>query len=145
MEPDGETGDVDVVITSVREVLRRHPIRTGVLFGSQVQGTTHPSSDVDVAVEFDPSVSDEDRRSARLDVIVDLSRTLGVDDVDVTDLDTVRPAIGASAIEHGIVIVGDDDRIDRMYADFTRRTTEQTHEERMKRFDDALDSLEETV
>ena len=142
MEPGSEAG---AVVDVVRAVLRRHPIRTGVLFGSQVQGTTHPSSDVDVAIEFDPSLSDEERRTARLDVIVDLSRSLGIDEVDVTDLDTVRPAIGASAIEHGIVIVGDDKRVEQLHDDFTGRTTERTHEERMERFDDALDSLEETV
>lgn len=71
MEPGSEVGGVE----AIREVLRRHPIRIGVCFGSQVHGTTHPASDVDVAIEIDPSVSDGERRTARLDVTVDRSRT----------------------------------------------------------------------
>lgn len=145
MGPGSEAAEAGVDLATVRCVLRRHPIRTGVLFGSHVRGTNHDSSDVDVAVEFDPAVSDDERRQSRLDLIVDLSRTLGIDDVDVTDLDTIRPDIGASALEHGIVLVGDDERIRELRVDFARRMTERTHEERMERFDDALDSLEEKV
>lgn len=143
MDAEDGAGVTEVESTTIREVLERHPVRTGILFGSHVTGRAHAGSDVDVAVEFDPSLSDEQRRKARLSVIVDLSKALGIDDVDVTDLDAIQPEVGTSALESGIVLVGDRERIERLNEEFSRRATERSHEERLQRFDELLSSIEE--
>jgi len=63
----------------------------------------------------------------------------------VTDLDGVRPAVGVSALRTGAVLVGDPDRIDRLREAFESRTTDRTHDERMRALDELIDRLEEAV
>jgi len=135
-----EAGTVDP--EDIRTVLESHPVRLGVLFGSQVRGTSESHSDIDVAVAFDAALSTEQRTRARIDLVVDLTRTLGTDDVDVVDLDAVRPAVGAVALEDGLVLVGDPDDAERRRAAFDAETTERAHEERMRRFDEFLSRME---
>lgn len=135
---EGGTVDPD----DIRTVLESHPIQLGVLFGSQARGTSDSHSDVDVAVAFDSTVSDEQRPRARIELIVDLTRALGTEDVDVVDLDAVRPKIGKAALEDGLVLVGDPGEAERRRAAFETRTTERTHEERMQRFDELLGRME---
>ncbi len=144
MASDGDDGDA-IDGEAVRGVLQRYPIRLGIFFGSQVTGKTHAESDVDVAVEFDAGLSPENRPRARLDVIADLTRELGTDDVDVVDLDGVRPEIGVAALEGGVLLVGNSRRADQLRKRFTDRTTEDTRDDRLARFDDLLAEMEDTV
>lgn len=130
-------------IDRLQEVLDQHPIRLGVLFGSQATGEAGSHSDIDVAVEFLPSV--EDQFKAQLRLGVDLTDVLGTDDVDVVDLQTVPPAVGYSALAHGTVLVGDSERAEELLAQFDRERERSTSTERRERFDDALGRLEELV
>lgn len=136
-----EAGTVDP--EDIRTVLESHPVRLGVLFGSQARGTSETHSDIDVAVAFDTTLSTEQRTRARIDLVVDLTRALGTDDVDVVDLDAVRPAVGAAALEDGLVLVGDPDDAERRRREFTNRTNERTQAERLQRFDELLARMEE--
>ncbi|AUX10543.1 hypothetical protein AArcSl_2932 [Halalkaliarchaeum desulfuricum] len=142
----GTADDTDAIdVDAIRRVLEGYPIRLGVLFGSRATGSTHAHSDVDVAVEFDGELSPDERRRARLDVIVDLTRELGTDDVDVVDLDGVRPAIGKAALERGVLLVGSPGRADRRRREFADRTTEDTRGDRLDRFDALLTEMEDAV
>ncbi len=145
MTGDGDSATPTVDHNAVKRVLQTHPIRVGVLFGSYARGTETAESDVDVAVEFDESLSRKERHEARIDLIVDLMKTLGINDVDVTDLDGCRPAIGASALRTGVVLVDKDDRVDRLREAFESETADRSHEERMQQFDELLARLEEAV
>lgn len=129
----------------IRTVLTSHPVQLDVLFGSQARGTSDSHSAVDVAVAFDPTLSDEQRSRARIDLVVDLTRALGTDDVDVVDLDAVRPAVGTAALEDALVLIGDPDEAERRQTEFETRTTGRTHEERMQRFDELLARMEEQM
>lgn len=140
-----EEGPESVDQAAVRHVLERHPVRLGVLFGSHVRDRNGPQSDVDVAVEFDESLSGDQRRRTRLDLIVDLSQELDTDDIDVSDLDGIRPEVGARALEEGVVLVGDSEYADRLRAEFERQSSSRTHDERMEQFDEILTRLEEKV
>ena len=141
MKPDGTLDRRSV--DRLQEVLDQHPIRLGVLFGSQATGEAESHSDIDVAVEFLPSV--EDQFKAQLALGVDLTGALGTDDLDVIDLQTVRPAVGYSALSHGTVLVGDSKRAEELLAQFNRERERSTSTERRERFDDALGRLEELV
>lgn len=143
MEPAAD--ELDDVPEPIGSVLREHPVRTAVLFGSRVQGTETAESDLDIAVEFDVDHSVDERHRARLELIVDLMEALDTDDIDVADLSAIRPAVGASALRTGVVLLGDADRVERLREDFERRTTHRSHEERMRAFDELLARLEETV
>lgn len=124
-------------------MLEDQPVRLGVLFGSRARDTAGAHSDIDVAVEFEPSV--EDRFRARLALGVALSGALGTDDIDVVDLADVRPAVGYSALEEGRLLVGGPDRAAELAAQFEAERERSTPRERRERFDEALERLEELV
>jgi Predicted nucleotidyltransferases len=135
----------DNALNAVRSVLADHSVRLGVLFGSHASGTAGSHSDVDIAVEFDPDVVDDERYRHRLSLVVDLSQALGTDDLDLVDLDTVRPAVGLSALQDATLLVGDHDRREQLVSEFERRTETPTADQRRDRFDAALERLEEWV
>ncbi len=141
MDSDGTLDER--ALERLRVVLREHPIRLGVLFGSQATGTAGHHSDVDVAVEFEPTV--EDRFRAHLDLGTALALELGTDDVDVVDLETVRPAIGYAALAEGRLLVGDADRLEELASQFDQERERPTRRDRRERFDGALERLEELV
>lgn len=135
------TADLD----AIRDALEDHPVRLAVVFGSQVRGTATSESDVDIAVEFEEGLSADERHRATLELVVDVMEELGVNDVDVTDLDGVPPAVGASALETGVVVLGDDERVEELWEQLDARRTVRSHAERMREFDELLARLEETV
>lgn len=104
MTDDG-TVDRDALV----RVLEEHPVSLAVLFGSAVDGETHPNSDVDVAVEFEDGI--DAGLDARLSLLSDLSVALGRDDVDLGILPDLDPRIGRSAVKDGELLVGDPDRL----------------------------------
>lgn len=126
-------------------MIERYPIRFAVLFGSHARGTPTEFSDVDIAIEFEESVSDDDRAIARIRPLADLMEELGTDEVDVADLDAVRPEIGAAALENGTVLVGTEDRATRLRERFERQVTPSTHEDRMDRFDELVSRMDGLV
>ena len=136
--PDSESIDVE----TVRRVVEEHPVRAAVLYGSQVRGTAGVESDIDVAVAFEPGLSSAERLQARVALVVDLVEALGYDDVDVADLDGIRPAVGLSAIEHGEVLLGET--VLEEYRDRFRGAVDldgETHADRMRRFDEVIERL----
>ena len=136
--PDSESIDVE----TVRRVVVEHPVRAAVLYGSQVRGTAGIESDVDVAVAFEPGLSSAERLQARVALVVELVEVLGHDDVDVADLDGIRPAVGLSAIEHGEVLLSEDVLVE--YRERFREAVDsdgETHADRMQRFDEVIERL----
>lgn len=104
---DATLGD-SVPLETVRAVLRRHPVRVGILFGSHATGETHSRSDVDIAVEFEGVRSgDPEYNEVFLGLSADLSEALGTDDVDLVDLRTASPELAAAVFERGVLLVGD--------------------------------------
>ena len=129
----------------VAAVVERYPVRLAVLFGSHARGTQTRDSDVDVAVAFEGNRSASERLELRIDLVADLVDALGTDDVDVSDLEGIRPEVGASALETGTVLVGDRETVDAMRERFERERGDETREERLDRFDSILDRLEGKV
>ena len=80
-----------------------------------------------------------------MSLIVDLSQALGTDDLDLVDLETVRPEVGLSALQDSLVLVGDDVRVDSLISQLERQAEIPTADQRRDRFDAALDRLEERV
>lgn len=143
------TGESDATTDGdgLATVLAEYPVRLAVLFGSQVDGTATEESDVDVAVAFEADLSPAERLSERIDLTTALVQALGTDAVDVTDLDAVKPDVGADALETGRLIVGDRSTLSAYRRRFERdRTTvEDTHDERMRRFESILERLDAAV
>lgn len=103
-------------------------------------------SDVDVAVAFDPALTAAEGLEVRVELTTTLANALGTDDVDVTEFYSVRPEVGARAVETGTVLVGDQETLEE-YADRYERASgaEETHAERMQRLYDVLERLDARV
>jgi predicted nucleotidyltransferase len=141
---DATMGAIDPA--QIRRVVEESPVRLAVLYGSQADGTAVAESDVDVAVAFEQDLSPDQRLDERIELTTELMRTLGTDAVDVADLDTIRPAVGITALERGQVLVGDRSTVEAYRRRFEReRTEEGTHDERMQQFDAILDRLDTKV
>lgn len=129
-------------LDELRSVLREHPIRLAILFGSRATGNTHRTSDTDIAVEFD-SVERESSAYNRVffGLSADLSDVLGSDDVDLVDVHTVSPAMAETVLEDGVVLVGE-----QQYAeDLLQRIAAAPSDEgsARERFDAALGKIDE--
>lgn len=108
---------------TVRGVLDQHPIQFALLFGSYARGTTFSGSDIDIAVAFDGTLTDDtsQRASARFSLIADLMSALGTDDVDVAVIEDLQPRVGKSAFEHGIILIGSREQAERYHREFEER------------------------
>jgi len=133
-----------VNVGTIRDVLADHPVRLAVLFGSQVDGTADESSDVDVAVDFEPAVSDP--ASELLSLLADLSVALDRNDVDVAVVDDLRPRVGMAAFEEGVLLCGSHERAAEHRERFAERVTSTARDRSLReRFDDALQSIDRLV
>lgn len=138
---EAERIDTDAITSAVET----YPVVCALVYGSRVGGTATKGSDVDIAVGFEEDIPATERLEHRIELTTELAKTLGTDDIDVADLDTVRPAVGLSALDTGIVLLGDEETLARYRERFEREGDEETHEERMRRFDGVLDRLEGRV
>ncbi len=83
---------------------RQDDVRFALLFGSQARGTAGPLSDVDVAVMLPVELDPDARFRRRLGLMVDLSRVLETDDVDVAILNDVPIMLGYRIFRDGILL-----------------------------------------
>lgn len=74
------------VRASLQAALFDEPVDAAYLFGSQVSGTTHSGSNVDVAILPSDRLSTDDRFELRLRLMSSLASAFDVNDVDVVDL-----------------------------------------------------------
>ena len=138
--------DLEIDPDQIRAVLEEYPIRGAILFGSQLRGHTHAHSDVDIAVAFPDELPQTERLDQRVELTAALARTLGTDAVDIADLDSIRPEIGAAAIRTGYRLVGTKELFQHYLEEFEAEiNSEETHEERIRQFDSILERLEEKV
>ena len=146
MAAEDPPASLEIDPDSIRAVLEGYPIRGAILFGSRVRGQTHAQSDVDIAVAFAEELSKTERLDRRVELTAALARELGTDAVDVADLDSIRPGIGADAIKTGYRLVGTEELFQRYVTEFEAELDSgETHEERIRQFDSILERLEEKV
>ena len=125
--------DVEAIV----EIVADAPVSVAVLYGSYARGEQRPGSDIDVAVEFDESLSSTERTRARLALIERLGTTLGTDDIDVTPFSKASADLKREILEDGICLYGSVDE------DLPEETT--SHDKRLADFDELLAELERVV
>lgn len=125
---------------AIREVLDDAPVTLGILYGSQARGDATPSSDVDLAVVFEESLSSVERTRARVALIERIGAVLGTDDVDVVPLPEVSSRLYQEILEDGHLLYGTLDESDRH-----EESGASTHEARLEAFDEILADLEQVV
>ena len=120
------TLDTSFNLDACQAVLREHPVRLAILFGSHATKTTHATSDIDLAVEFDEHrPSDPSYNDVFLGLSADLSDALETDDVDLVDLHAVSPPLAAAIFENGILLVGTAERAAELRRQLTVRESDQ--------------------
>lgn len=136
MEPSG-------LVASIENVVRDHPVELVVLFGSYAHGTQAAESDLDIAVAFAGELDRAERFDARIELITDLSIELDRNDIDVADFDSIRPAVGLSALRDGIVCYGDQSVARDLEREFEQAVEPpQSRAEQREQFDEIIDALE---
>jgi predicted nucleotidyltransferase len=96
--------DLDAFRQPLQCLFQQHPVRLAYLFGSQATRRTHPSSDVDIAVLLDESLTSDERFAERLRLLGDLSCLLGTDHVDLVMLNEAPPLLAYETLRHGILL-----------------------------------------
>lgn len=116
--PSRRESNPEVDVDRLREVFDQHPVQLAVLFGSAARGTSHPTSDIDLAVEFDDAIEDE--KQALLSLLTDLSIELDRNDVDVALVSDMKPAVGLAAFSDGVLVIGSRERMETHRGRFER-------------------------
>ena len=80
------------------------PIIASYLFGSYATGKTTKLSDIDIAVFLDSEVEKSSYFDIKLDLLADLSSSLGTDNVDLVILNEATPELAYSVIKEGILV-----------------------------------------
>jgi len=130
----------ELPVETIRAVLREHPVRLGLLFGSHARGEANSGSDVDVAVTFENlSPSDPAYNQRFFGLSADLSTAFETDAVDLLDLETAASGVVESVFDDGVLIVGTQEDAAALRAELTRddRTRSPT-----ERFDAALSRVD---
>lgn len=142
-ERGGAGDDQPVDRNLIRTVLRRHRVRTAVLFGSTVTPEGGVTRDVDVAIELD-DVSDP--AGVYMDVLRDLSVELDRNDVDLALVRDLKPRVGLAAFEHGELLVGSPERMQTLRERFSQEATEAESDQSLReRLDSAIERVDELV
>jgi len=129
--------DIDPIVSIFTEM----PVTLAVLYGSHARGESAEHSDVDFAVAFKSSLSAIERTRLRLQLIEQLSRVLHTDAVDVVPLSETPQSLRRAIQDDGIVLYGSKESFPPVNKDYSQ----QTHDDRMARFDEILTEIEQTV
>lgn len=138
MWESSRVSDVDLDLDTVVRIFEEVPVRRGILFGSYARGDDRSTSDIDLAVEFEESLSSMERTRSRLRLIDRLSVELGIDTIDVVPLDTASADLRREIQYDGIVLYGPTTRLE---LDGESATSTET----IERFDEILGEIEDVV
>lgn len=141
MRDRSELSAPDLDVDALVEVLDGAPVTCGVLFGSYATGDERSGSDIDLAIEFEPSLSSLERTRARLQIIEEVSVALGLDRVDVVPLTEAPAALRREIYKDGVLLYGSLGHADTP----VDGDAEPDHEETLARFDRVIADLEHTV
>lgn len=132
----------DLDLDTIAQVLDEAPVNLAILYGSYARGDTTTKSDIDLAVEFEESLSSIERTRARLGLIERLTTELETDEIDVTPLSQVSIELLQEILADGILIYGSPADLERYY---DQSVEGSSHRDRIAEFDDLLGELERVV
>jgi len=125
--------DDDVDVEGIRRYLEETRVTFAILFGSVAIGTSHDSSDVDIALRFPDGLSSKERFRSRNRIDADL-QTYAERFVDVSDIEALPVPVARGALREGIRLVGDEQEVDayreRIEAEYENSATDRERERR---------------
>jgi len=127
-------------LASIRSILEESPVRVAILYGSFARGEANERSDVDLAVDFEESLSSVQRTQARLALIDQMSRKLRKDAVDVVPLSRMPEEFRREVLADGILLIGSIEEGQDVESE-----PRETRQDRLGEFDELLADLEKVV
>lgn len=137
-----DTTVTDLDVETIVRVLDEAPVSLAILYGSHARGDETPNSDIDLAVEFEPSLSSTELTRARLGLIERLTTELETDEIDVLPLSRVHAELLDEITADGVLIYGSSADLERYDAPSVEGPNRQ---DRLAEFDDLLAELERVV
>jgi predicted nucleotidyltransferase len=110
MHESGDREIEDVDLDGLRRALEQTEVVFAVLFGSRTKGTTHPESDVDIALRLPESLSSKARFRLRNRIDAEL-QSYAEGFVDVSDFESLPVPVAYAALQNGIVLFGDEEAV----------------------------------
>jgi predicted nucleotidyltransferase len=107
----------------VPEILARHPVMLAYLYGSAVEGTLTPSSDVDIALVFDPKsgLSSYERMQIEFRIANEIERGCGIREADVRSVDNAPLVVQGMVVSEGIILYSRNEEFRVEYEVQTRK------------------------
>lgn len=94
---------------------------------------------------FKQPLAPDERLRSRVKLAVNLTGTLGADDVDVVDFEGIVAEVGCPVLKTGRVLVGESGRVSALLERFKAVAAAHTHKERMSQSASLLDRMRQFV
>jgi uncharacterized protein len=91
------------------KVFRDHEVLAAYLFGSLARERTHAESDIDIAIVFERSVDRSCYSDHRLRILMELSRILPTDEIDVVTLNEAPLLLAFQVLRDRVVLYSVDE------------------------------------
>ncbi|KKU70504.1 MAG: polymerase beta domain protein region protein [Parcubacteria group bacterium GW2011_GWA2_47_21] len=102
-------GMVEIDKNKIAEIMEKHSIIVGYVFGSVARGTLRPHSDIDVAVLFPYDMPKEKQGMSREEIRDEIASVFGVEKVDVINLNQqTNPVLRYDAVLEGKAVLVKD-------------------------------------
>ena len=112
----------------VSDILLRHGVVAGYLFGSAARGMNGPLSDIDIAVVFGRHVPLDTQFNHELRIASEIGTVLGEERIDVVNIMTVRnPVLKHAAVLNGVPLLIKDQKLKKMLERITLIEYEDTN------------------
>lgn len=104
-------------------ILHGRPVMLAYLFGSAAEGTTLPSSDVDMALILEPnySLSAYDRMKMEFNIAADVEARCKIKEADVRSIDFAPLTAKGMILTEGILLYSRDEEFRVDYEVYTRK------------------------
>ncbi len=104
-------------------ILHGRPVMLAYLFGSVADGTTLPSSDVDIALVLEPGCNlvPYDRMKMEFDIAAEVEKRCKVKEADVRSIDSAPLTVKGTVLTEGVLLFSRDEEFRVDYEVYTRK------------------------
>ncbi len=104
-------------------ILHGRPVMLAYLFGSVADGTTLPSSDVDIALVLEPGCNPApyDRMKMEFDIAAEVEKRCQVNEADVRSIDSAPLTVRGTVLTEGVLLFSRDEEFRVEYEVYTRK------------------------
>ena len=104
-------------------ILAERPVMLAYLFGSVAEGNALPSSDVDIALVFAPSLNltTYERMQVEFSIATEIERRCNIKEADVRSIDSAPLTVKGSVLTEGVLLYSRDEEFRVEYEVYNRK------------------------